>query len=270
MKTNIAEGFIRGMVLQNRRRIQNAWKPITTKVTRYNNKLVDEVVINKHEINIPAVKTSITALFEPAVLKSYQSILKSPLVPSTLTNRIWIEGTSKDIADMIGTEYGERIGKNIEAIQKILQDTDVNIGKYEQMAKNFPGVDRVKIVQKAMDNGQNWSGHTYSYKELDNMNKGITKYIDSRALQDKYELNTDDALSKGVDPAKQNKVWVWSQLENTRHEDMDGQTVDIKDTFTVTNSQTGAVDELLFPGDINNDSNNCSNICNCQCEVMYV
>ena len=138
------------------------------------------------------------------------------------------------------------------------------------MVKDFPGVDRVKIVQKAMDNGQNWSGHTYSYKELENMNKGITKYIDSRALQDKYELNTDDALSKGVDPAKQNKVWVWSQLENTRHEDMDGQTVAVKDTFTVTNSQTGAVDELLFPGDINNDSNNCSNICNCQCEVMYV
>ena len=270
LKTNIADGFVRSLVLQNQRRIQNAWKPITTKVTRYNNQLVDEVVINKHEINIPAVKTSITALFQPAVLKSYQSILKSPLVPSTLTNRIWIEGTSKEIASMVGTEYSERIGKNIEAIQKILQDTDVNIGKYEQMANKFPGADRVKIIQKAVDNGESWKGHTYSYKQLDNINNGITKYIDSRALQDKYELNTDNALANGTDPAKQQKVWVWSQLENTRHEGMDGQTVGVKDMFTVTNEVTGAVDNLLFPGDFNNDQNNCSNICNCQCDVMYV
>ena len=39
--------------------------------------------------------------------------------------------------------------------------------------------------------------------------------------------------------------------------------------FEVLNEQTGDLDFLLFPGDIDNDDHNCSNICNCQCTITY-
>ena len=266
----ITDRIIRNAILQNRIRIQNTWKPITDKLLKYNKKIIDGVVTKQADINLDTVKTNVETLFEPAVLKSYQAILKSPMIPSTATNKIWLEGQAKQITDMLGVQYSDRIGKNIEAVQKVLQDTDVNISKYERMATEFPKADRLKIVEKCMERGENWKGHTYSYKELDRMNQGMTKYIDNRALQDKYELNHDEAIENGTDPTKTQKAWVWSGLENTRHSEMDGQTVELKDTFTVTNEINGDTDELLFPGDFNNDTNNCSNVCNCQCEVIYL
>jgi hypothetical protein len=261
---------IRSLVLQNTYNIENSWKPITKKIITYNNKLVDDVIINDAVINITTVNEQINKLFEPNVLKTYQAILKSPLVESSYTNKIWLEGTAKQITDMVSVEYTERIGKNIEAIQKILQDVNINISKYEEMTAKFPGADRLKIVEKAMEKGENWKGHTYSYKELDNMNRGITKYIDNKAEFDKYSLNHDEAMVNGETPAKLEKMWVWSGLQNTRHSGMDGETVALKDFFTVENEQNGDIDELLFPGDFNNDRNSCSNICNCQCGVVYL
>gem|GEM_PF-2766333 len=270
MTLTLADRILRNSILQNRIRIWNNWKPLTDKLLRYNKKVVDNVVINKADINLETVNNHIETLFEPAVLKTYQTILKSPMIPSTATNKIWLEGQAKEITQMLGVEYTDRIGKNIEAVQNILKETNVNISKYEQMTTQFPQADRLKIVEKCMERGENWKGHTYSYKELDRMNQGMTKYIDNRAQQDKFELNYEDALTNGTDPAKTQKAWVWSGLENTRHSEMDAQTVDLKDLFEVTNEITGDVDQLRFPGDYNNDTNNCSNICNCQCEVVYL
>lgn len=261
---------LRSLILQNKRSIQNTWKPLTKKIITYNNKLVDEVVVNQANINLEVVNTNINTLFEPAVLKTYQAILKTDLVSSTLSNKIWLEGQAQQITSMVGIEYTERIGKNIEAVQKILQDVDVNISKYTEMTEKYPGADRLKIVEKCMEKEENWKGHQYSYKELEQMNKGITKYIDNKALQDKYELNHDEALANGEDPAKTEKMWIWSGLENTRHSGMDGETVPLKEKFIVENEVNGDIDELLFPGDFNNDRNACSNICNCQCGVEYL
>ena len=65
------------------------------------------------------------------------------------------------------------------------------------------------------------------------------------------------------------KIWIWSRLENTRHSEMDNQTVNINGKFEVLNEVTGDLDFLLFPGDIDNDDHNCSNICNCKCTITY-
>ena len=247
LSLTLTDRILRNSILQKRVRIWNNWKPLTDKLLRYNKKIVDGVVINRTDINLETVNTNIETLFEPAVLKTYQTILKSPMIPSTTTNKIWLEGQAKEITHMLGVEYTDRIGKNIDAVQKILKETDVNISKYEEMAAKFPQADRLKIVEKCMERGENWKGHTYSYKELENMNKGMTKYIDNRAQQDKYELNHDDAIENGTDPAKTEKTWVWSGLENTRHSEMDGQTVELKDTFTVVNEINGDTDELMIP-----------------------
>jgi hypothetical protein len=262
--------ILRNSLLQNRIRIQNNWKPLTDKLLQYNKSIVDDVIINQTDINLEVVNQRVNSLFDPAILKTYQTILMSPLVASNKTNKIWLEGQAKQITQMIGVEYTERIGKNIDAVQKILKETEVNISKYEKMTKEFPKADRLKIVKKCFERGENYKGHKYSYKELNNMNKGITKYIDNRAQQDKYELNHNEATANGKTPHKKEKTWVWSGLKRTRHSGMDGETVPLKDTFTVINEREGDTDELLFPGDFHHDRNGCSNICNCGCEVVYL
>lgn len=265
------ERIVRTSILQNKHyKLLNSWKPLTKKLIQYNNKLVDDYIIHDADINIQTVNNNVTTLFEPAVLKSYQQILKSPLVNSSYTNKIWLEGQAKQITDMIGVEYTERISKNIEAIQQVLQEVEVNISKYEKMIQEFPTASRLHTVEKALEKGENWKGHTYSYKELENMNRGITKYVDNRAELDKYTLNYNEATNNGETPEKSEKEWIWSGLENTRHREMDGETVHLTDSFNVINELTGDEDKLMFPGDFDNDRNNCSNICNCSCDVVYL
>ncbi len=233
---------------------------------KYNNKLVDDVVLNENPTNTSTVKNQITILFTPPVLKKYQSILKSNAVTTNLDNKILLESQAKHMTNLLSDAYSERIVKNIEAVEKIVKEAELNIAQYEKMAKSFPEVNRLNIIQKAAENGSNWKGHTYSYKELTNMNKGISKYIENKAQYDKYELNYNESEK----PIRKEKTWIWSQLENTRHSEMDGQTVPITEPFIVVNEVTGDTDELMFPGDFENDGNNCSNICNCDCEVAYV
>ena len=63
------------------------------------------------------------------------------------------------------------------------------------------------------------------------------------------------------------KEWLWTPNERTRHEGMDGHDpIPLEEKFTVVNDATGDTDYLLFPRDIGNDANNCSNTCNCLCE----
>ena len=83
-------------------------------------------------------------------------------------------------------------------------------------------------------------------------------------------MENKQAEREGYGPLNQEKVWIWSQLEHTRHSDMDGESVGLTEKFEVTNEVTGDVDYLRFPQDIDFDHNNCSNICNCHCSYEII
>ena len=78
-------------------------------------------------------------------------------------------------------------------------------------------------------------------------------------------MENRQADREGYGMINETKSWISSQLEKTRHQGMDGETIPITEKFEVINEVTGDVDYLLFPGDVSNDHNNCSNICNCGC-----
>ena len=252
-------------------RIQNEWSNLNEWLEQYQNSLLDYIILGGGliGINLAQIEIDILSVTYPQVLKKYQNILKSNLVSSTYTNKLILEELAGTISKSVSIVYYERIVKNMGAIEKIIHEVELNIDKYEKIAKGFPKQDRLSIIQKAAAEGSNWKGHKYSYKELNNLNKGINKYIENKSLQDKYELNHKDSLANNETPVKKEKMWVWSGLENTRHSGMDGQTVELKEKFIVTNEITGHVDDLLFPGDFEN-TNSCSNICNCQCGILYI
>jgi hypothetical protein len=264
--------YVKHLVLQNDISIQNNWTIVKKWVTKYHNDLVDALVAQGGNVNInaDAINNDILSVYHPQILKKYQEIYKSNVVITVHTNKVILDEIARGVAKDVSRVASERVVKNLDAVNKILTKAEVDISKYNQMAKSFPKVDRLNIIQKAADKGSNWKGQTYSYKQLDNLNKGITRYVENKSLQDKYELNFEQSEANNKTPIKKEKVWVWSQLENTRHSSMDGQTVDINEPFIVTNELTGAVDELMFPGDFENDENNCSNICNCDCSVLYI
>ena len=149
----------------------------------------------------------------------------------------------------------------------ILAEGELELNTYKTLIEKLPKrISREDILQKALKDGKNFKGREYSQKQLDKLSAQLENYKQNAI---RYEQGLNDnrqANREGMPTPNLMKRWIWSQLENTRHFEMDGQEVEYNQYFIVTNEQTGQVDELRFPRDIENDSNNCANICNCQCE----
>ena len=114
-----------------------------------------------------------------------------------------------------------------------------------------------------------FTGRELSYKELDRLAKNLENYKQKRVDYDEARAINNEALKNGLPQVYTHKRWIWSELENTRHSNMDGVIVDFYDLFTVRNEVNGDVDGLLFPGDVENYVNP-SNVINCGCDVEYI
>ena len=179
----------------------------------------------------------------------------------------------------------ERMVKNLNYIENVLTNANIDIGKYEALVEKLPqSTSRKEILERcimtdtplpanrrqaflerALERGHNYKGRQYTYKELNQLSRDLERYKTNRLDYETAIMENRQANREGYDNVNQTKTWIWSTLENTRHEELDGETIPITSKFEVVNSQTGDVDYLLFPGDVANDHNNCSNICNCQC-----
>ena len=95
-----------------------------------------------------------------------------------------------------------------------------------------------------------------------NVSRDLERYKTNSLDLETLNMENSQAIRDGGDMIHTSKTWIWSRLENTRHFEMDNQTVNLNGKFEVLNEQTGDLDFLLFPGDIDNDDHNCSNICN--------
>ena len=178
----------------------------------------------------------------------------------------------------------ERIAKNIRFVENALENADVNIRKYEALVEKLPRqVSRREVLNKCIDGGtelppskrQRWLeknlergasyNKKYTYKELNQLSRDLERYKTHRLDFETAMMENRQADREGYGMINETKSWIWSQLEKTRHQGMDGETIPITEKFEVINEVTGDVDYLLFPGDVSNDHNNCSNICNCGC-----
>lgn len=254
--------------------MENAEEPYNLRIQKYNNNIIDEKVrkTTQGETYTPNWFNMETTLFKynaPLIMSKYQKIINSPYVDTNKIQNVLIKNKARNLTTDISKLQLDRISKNIDYIDKVLKDVTINIKQYNQAARNFPTLNRANILQKAVEKGT-WKGQELNYRQLDQMSKGLNKHITNKSEQEKWKLANEQATSKGFDEPRPYKVWIWSQLENTRHEDMDGTCIPITEKFTVTNSQTGDTDDLEFAGDIENDNNNCSNICNCECSTDYL
>lgn len=76
-----------------------------------------------------------------------------------------------------------------------------------------------------------------------------------------------NVLDLNGNPLYNYKYWIWSQAEDTRHSEMDGELVEIDEYFTVINEVTGEEDLGLYPRDSGMSP---SNAYNCLCDIGYL
>lgn len=273
--------------------IQKSQRRLHTKIQFVNNRLVDKYITNFNseipdEIYDPydpkTIAYEIAAYNKVATSRDLQRILKHSVITRNPYTEVEAAKVISSVQGTLTKVESERIVKNLNYIGNVMEQTDVDIKKYEALIEKLPyQTSRKEVLEKCILKGedlpvskrQRWLeknlrrgasyNKKYTYKELNQLSRDLERYKTNRLDYETARLENIQADREGYDRVNQTKTWIWSQLERTRHSEMDGETVDFAEKFEVVNEVTGDVDYMRFPNDVDFDSNNCSNVCNCQC-----
>ena len=257
--------------------IQKAKTPLQIKIQRIGNKAIDEKILYHYgdtsmdNYGTPYYKEEVLTQQIGAVnfLATYNDmsrLLNRSIVTENNITRMEKYNASKQISDKITKLEVERINKNLQYVEQTLKEAELNINKYKELIERLPSqVSRQELLERATIEGKNYKGKEYSYKELRNLSRDLERYKTAHLDYEVGMIENQQANREGLPTPNNSKTWIWSTLEDTRHSEMEGQTVRFGEKFEVVNERTGDTDYLRFPADIENDNHNCSNICNCAC-----
>ena len=263
--------------LHNRRLvlIQKSQRPFRNRLQVIGNEAVDDFILTYHEeTRLPSLPRyssayllgEVQALNQAETSRQFSRILERGVLRKDTVNRLQARMTANNVATVLTNVEVERIQKNVLWTERVMQQADINIEKYSMLANKLePTASRKAMIEKCLENGTSVTGREYTYKEMKNVHKGLAKYQTNKLDLEAARMENWQAIRDGNEPYVTSKTWIWSTLENTRHENMDNQTVPLDSKFEVLNEVTGEVDYLMFPGDIENENHNCSNTCNCMC-----
>lgn len=274
--------------------IKKAYHPIHMQIQLTNNRLIDKKIMEWNDeisndvydpYNPNIIASEIVGYNRLATSKDFKRLLNHSLVSKNIQTKLEMEKVINNVAGDVTTLEVGRMAKNLDYVENVLTNANVDIKKYEALVSKLPQTTsrkevlercilkgnelpantRQKFLERALERGHNYKGREYTYRELNQLSRDLERYKTNRLDYETAIMENRQANREGYSNVNETKTWIWSTLERTRHEEMDGETVPLASKFEVVNSQTGDVDYLLFPGDVTNDHNNCSNICNCQC-----
>lgn len=273
--------------------IQKSRHKLQSSLQFTNNRLVDKYILNYYaelsdEVYDPFTQDNIAvevaALNRLATSKDFQRILQHSLVTRNTETEVEAARVINSVQDSLTQIEAERVVKNLDYVHNVLEQNRVDVEKYEKLIEKLPRhVSRKEVLERCIIEGeplpptrrQEWLERNlargesynkrYTYKELNQLSRDLERYKAHRFDYEKSMMENRQADREGYDVVNESKTWIWSQLENTRHQELDGETIPLTAKFEVVNSQNGATDYLLFPGDVSNDTSNCANICNCAC-----
>ncbi len=268
--------------------IQKSRRKSYTRIQFVNNGLVDKLVLGHDELYDPFTEANIayqiTQVNRPATTQDFQRILRHSVVTRNPETEMEAVKVINSVEGTLTKLEVERVVKNLDYVQNVMETADVNIAKYDALIEKLPlQASRKEVLERCITKGeelpaskrQAWLERNlergasynkeYTYRELNQLSRDLERYKTNRLDYETAIMENRQADREGYDKINTTKTWIWSTLEKTRHRDMDGETVNLTEPFEVVNEVTGDVDYLRFPGDVENDHNNCSNICNCGC-----
>lgn len=273
--------------------IQKAHHRTHTRIQFVNNELIDKKILEwNDEYSDPfynpytqaSIESQIALINNRAVSTDLSRILNHSLVTRNIQTETEARLALNNLEGTLTSIEAERIIKNLDYVENVLTTAEVDIRKYEALIEKLPQqTSRREILERCIKTGEDlpatkrqaWlernlqRGYSYNkdytYRELNQLSRDLERYKTNRLDYERALMENRQADREGYENINKTKSWIWSTLEKTRHQGMDGETVDLTEKFEVVNEVTGDVDYLLFPGDVSNDHNNCSNICNCGC-----
>lgn len=259
--------------------IQKSRRPLQHRLQRIANEVIDDFVFTYHsDISDSVVDKSKPDYYRNKILSlnqadtrlAFSRLLEKSSLRKDTVNKIAANMHANKVATILTNAEVERIQKNVLWADHVISNSEFQIDTYKRLAEKMkPTSSRRLMLEKSIQEQTSPRGRQYTYRELRNVSRDLEKYKTNSLDLEKLNMENSQAIRDGGDMIHTEKTWVWSRLENTRHFEMDNQTVNLNGKFEVLNEVTGDLDFLLFPGDIDNDDHNCSNICNCQCTIKY-
>ena len=251
------------------------------KIQQYNNFVIDEYVKsvddnNPQKPNQSQLWSDITALTKPTVYANYQRIINSKYTSNDAIDKMLVRNKANQDVNRIVSAEIERVNKNLDFVEKVLGTYEVPLKEYNRLLSeqsNRSVANRRQVIEDVLtakneflvSEGLNIPD-MYSYRDLDIMAEQLLK--ESRALSDFEEADAinQQARSEGKDDVYTMKKWEWTGIgKTTRHYDMQNQDpIDFYLTFTVEDENTGTIDEMMYPLDLNGSPENVMG-CNCKC-----
>lgn len=287
-------------LLANRRIavIQKAHHQNHTRIQFVNNELVDKKILEWNDeysdlfydpytpVNI---YDRIINVNQIASSNDLQRILRHSMITRNPQTEFEARQVIESVSDSLTKLEVERVVKNLDYVENVLSTSEVNISKYEALVEKLPRqVSRREVLEKCitgerelpaskrqawlernLERGASYNKE-YSYRELNQLSRDLERYKTNRLDYETALMENRQADREGYDRVNTEKVWIWSQLDRTRHSNMDNETVDFAEKFEVVNEITGDTDYMRFPQDVENDNSNCSNVCSCQCSYEII
>lgn len=165
------------------------------------------------------------------------------------------------VAEQEASSYVETLRESFDNAYQRLDDVSIDASAYKELRDS--GADILTTLNVKDEE------HAKPYTEISPLlirNTFDNRVAMTQSLADYTYFS--NVLDYNGNPLYTEKYWIWSQAEDTRHSEMDGETVFIDEMFVVTNEVTGEEDEGRFPRDYDNMSP--SNAYNCLCDIGYL
>lgn len=247
----------RVVLLKNRMDIYRN-KKHAKKVQEYYNYLLDKIVLDGIDIDEEDLKLTLNQLNSVPITEDFRQILYNNdlFYPDTSEIKEEKHKAIEDITDKQITVFFN----NFAYVNNLLNTHEVDKKEYQKQVKESPDENRREILNSTIPGGIDSS----ILKEGIKLIGSVQSMTEDQYRGNQVKTDFESALRN---PKVVSKIWVWSGLDNTRHENMEGSMEPLEEYFTVINEVTGETDAMLYPHDDDNGSP--GNICNCQCDVIY-
>lgn len=240
---------------------KSALHRFASKITKYQNKIIDKIVLDDYDhIDTTEQKKIFKHLFNLNLIplsEYFRQISRSnPLSVDELLN---LKNEKFRTAENITKEQNKLFFANFNNVGELVNTHEINKPEYRKILKETPNINRGELLRMASDQGINQDLLTNVWSIRD-------PELLSRNLYREAQMKTDNQAAF-MNPNIQSKMWIWSEAENTRHSNMDGDTVPFDDKFEVVNEVTGEVDYMLYPHD---PEGSAGNVVNCLCDIAYL
>lgn len=256
-------------------------KKTAYKIQLYNNRLVDDIILNQNngyqKPTHSMLYADIEALLKPQVYNNYNRLMKSPYIRNDTIQSMLIQNKAqKDLNSIVEKELA-RVTNNLNYVEKVVQKYEVPKTEYQKLLdtqKENSIRNRRQVWEEVARQANNLNASEglnikmpEPYINLDTFTENLMRQNKMTSEWETYQEENRLSEEAGDGTLYDEKVWIHTDAgKTTRHASNHMQTVPFNETFVILNDDNGDIDEIDHPCDPNGSPSNCA-ICYCEMEV---